>query len=252
MLALEPRHLGARPELLLDVVADLVRDHVCPGEVAGCAELRLHVPVEAEVQIDALVGGAVERADRRRRVAAPGGYGVAIQHNLGSLEAVPLIPHQRRPRVQGVREDVDAEGLQVALGILRGRDTAPVGSGRRRRRSEGAVDVEAARRRAAGQHLDHQEQDHSGDAEASGNRHAAAHREPAAPAAAADVDHVRAPALSAAPAHGVPLPRAAGADAYGQSVWSTARMLPAGSLNQAIEGPRGSREIPFASCSKPS
>lgn len=33
---------------------------------------------------------------------------------------------------------------------------------------------------------------------------------------------------------------------------STASMLPAGSLNQAMAGPRSSRAIPFSSCSKPS
>ena len=38
----------------------------------------------------------------------------------------------------------------------------------------------------------------------------------------------------------------------GQPPWSTDRMLPAGSLNQAIFGPSLSREIPRASCSMPS
>ncbi len=73
VVAAEPVDLAARPGQVLDVVADLVGDHVGPGEVAGGAELALHVLVEAEVEVDALVGGAVERPDGGGGAAAAAG-----------------------------------------------------------------------------------------------------------------------------------------------------------------------------------
>ena len=57
-------------ELLLDVVADLVGDHVGLGEVAGRAEALAQLVEEAEVDVDLLVERAVEGAGRRARLAA--------------------------------------------------------------------------------------------------------------------------------------------------------------------------------------
>ena len=51
-------------EQVLDVVAVLVGDHVGLGERAAAgAEARAQFVVEVEVDVDGLVGGAVERAD---------------------------------------------------------------------------------------------------------------------------------------------------------------------------------------------
>ena len=48
---------GQDAEEVLHVVADLVRDHVGLGEVAGRAELALELVVEGEVDIELLVAG---------------------------------------------------------------------------------------------------------------------------------------------------------------------------------------------------
>ena len=49
-------------EQVLHMVANLMRDHIGLGEIARCAELVLHVLVEGEVDVDLLVGRAIERA----------------------------------------------------------------------------------------------------------------------------------------------------------------------------------------------
>jgi hypothetical protein len=106
-------------------------------------------------------------------------------------------------------EDVRAELLEVALGVLRGWDAARVARGRLGRLAELAVHGERATRSAAEQ-LDREEQDDADHPGAAGQRHARAHAEPAAAhPAAAGVDHVRAAALSSSPAHVIPLPRRA-------------------------------------------
>ena len=68
--------LAADAEQVLHVVADLVGDHVGLGEVAGRAEAVAQLLVEAEVDVDLLVGRAVERPHRglrrsRSRSASP-------------------------------------------------------------------------------------------------------------------------------------------------------------------------------------
>ena len=83
--------LAARAEQLLHVVADLVRDHVRPREVAARLQLALHVAVEGEVEVDVLVGRAVERPDGGAGRAAAGVDAVAVEHELGALVALALL-----------------------------------------------------------------------------------------------------------------------------------------------------------------
>src|SRR2546430_11427392 len=49
-------------EKLLNVMSDLVGDHVCLREIAGGAESIAHRVEESEVEIDLLVDGTVERS----------------------------------------------------------------------------------------------------------------------------------------------------------------------------------------------
>ncbi len=72
-LADPPLHgldLGVDAQQVLDVVADLVGDHVGLGEIAGRAEALFELVVEAEVDIELVVGGAVEGAHCRAGHAA--------------------------------------------------------------------------------------------------------------------------------------------------------------------------------------
>ena len=73
-------HLVRDAHQMLHVVADFVRDDVGLGEFAGCVETLAEVAVEGEVDIDALVGRAVERSHRRLAGAAGGRCGAGEQH----------------------------------------------------------------------------------------------------------------------------------------------------------------------------
>ena len=94
-----------RAQQVLDVVAVLVGDHVGLGERAALrAEARAQLVVEAQVDVDRLVGRAVERADGRGRAAAAG-------RRLAAEEA------RRR----------------LAVAVERARSSSPAPSSRRRR-----------------------------------------------------------------------------------------------------------------------
>ena len=167
-------------------MADLVRDHVRPGEVTAGAELVLQVAVEAEVQVDAPVGGAVERPDGGRGRAAAGVHAAPEQHELRSLVALTGPIEDLLPGLLGVREDVGAEVLEIPLRVLRRRDRHRL-AGRGPAAAEAAVHVE--RGAAAAEELDRQHHQDAHQPEAAADP---AHRHAAEPAAArsAPVDHV--------------------------------------------------------------
>src|SRR5829696_5739836 len=192
--AADPLDLRAGAELVLDVVADLVRDHVGPCEVAARLELALHVAIEGEVQVDMPVGRAVERTDRGARRPAAGVDAVAVEHQLRALVVAALIGERALPGRLDAVEHIDGEVLQVLLGVLAGRDRLAARCARRG--VEAGRDVEPAG--APAQELDRDEDDHAHDAEAAADwqRPTAA----TAPAAAAHVDHVGR-RCSASPAH---------------------------------------------------
>ena len=78
-------HLVGDAEQVLHVVAHLMRDHIGLGEIAGRAELVLHVLVEGEVDVDLLVARAIERAHGRLRHAAGRLHEAGEQHELRLL-----------------------------------------------------------------------------------------------------------------------------------------------------------------------
>ena len=65
-------HLRLGAEQVLDVVAVLVGQHVRLGELALGAELVGELLVEGQVDVDLVVGRAVERADAGVGLAAAG------------------------------------------------------------------------------------------------------------------------------------------------------------------------------------
>ena len=198
----EPVDLGARSGLPLDVMSHLVGDHVCPGEVAGRAELPLHVLVEAQVEIDALVARAVERADRGGRAAATVGLdGARVEDELRGVIGIAAGRERALPDVLGVVEDVAGEILEIGLGVLAGRKRLRVVGARRR-----SAEAERARKLeppgAAAAAADQVDPDHdhdddqpcnaadAGDAARDRELRAAPSRRPLR--GAADVDHVAA------------------------------------------------------------
>ena len=95
-------------ELVLHVVPDLVRDHVGFGELAGivvvtAAEFSLQVLKKRGVQIDALIGRAVERAHGRARQAAAALLGAAEQAKLRRMIGAAAGREDFFPSVFGAR-----------------------------------------------------------------------------------------------------------------------------------------------------
>src|SRR5215207_6319063 len=181
--AADPLDLRAGSQLLLDVVADLVRDHVRPGEVAARLQLALHVAVEREVQVDIPVFRAVERTDGGSRRPAAGVDALAVEHELCARVVAALVGERALPGRLDVVEHVGGELLQVPLRVLTGRDR--LAARRARRGVEAGGDVESAG--VAAQELDRDEDDHAHDPQAAADRQ---RRAAAAAAAAAHVDHI--------------------------------------------------------------
>ncbi len=100
------------------MVADLVRDDVGLREVARRAEARLQLVVEGEVDVDLLVGGAVEGADRG--AGAPAGRAGLPREDLQRRLAVlaPAAAEDVVPHVLGRAEHLPDE-LRLLVGPLR-------------------------------------------------------------------------------------------------------------------------------------
>ena len=183
-LPAQPVDLRLGAQLLLHVVAELVGDHVRPREVAGRAELGLHVAIEGEVHVGPLVGRAVERPHLAAGRAAAGPHALAEEHELGALVAIAGAREDVLPGVLRAGEDVGAEVPEVALRVLRRVDRR--GLRRLGAAVERGVDREApARAASAAEQLDGQEDDDPGHAEPAAHLAAAAARQAHAPAAAA-------------------------------------------------------------------
>ena len=105
------RHLLRDAELVLDVVADLMRDDVGPGEVTGRAEALLQLLEERQVEVHLAVARAVERSDRGVGHPARGVDGVPEEHQLGRRVAAPHLVEEPAPGVLGVAEHLGHELL---------------------------------------------------------------------------------------------------------------------------------------------
>src|SRR4029078_12829123 len=89
-------------------------------------ELRLHVAIEDEVQVDPLVLRAVEGSDRGGGDAAARRDPVAVEDELGVPIRPPLPLERVLPRRLGAGEDEGAEVLEVAIRVLPRGDAAPL------------------------------------------------------------------------------------------------------------------------------
>ncbi len=189
-------------EEVLDVVAELVRDHVGPREVAGGAELLLQLVEEGEVEIDLAVAGTVERADRRRRRPAGGLRAIVEEDDHRRLVRRAALGEDLRPgRVDLARDDVD-ELSGVVLGNVI--DSCAAG-GRLRQLARARVDPEAAAStwEAADQQVDDEQEDQTDPAAARlAEREREGHAAADAACAAAVLDPAR--SRTSAPLHDKP------------------------------------------------
>src|SRR5262249_26183212 len=120
-LLLHLLHLGQDPEHVLDVVTDLVGDHVGLRELAclaaAAAEAVLQVAEERRVEIDALVAGTVERPHGGLRHAAARLLGDARIHDqLGRTVGLVAALEDLLPAVLHVAEHGGDELPFLVLG----------------------------------------------------------------------------------------------------------------------------------------
>ena len=154
------------------MVSELVGDDVLRRQVARRAELVLQLHEEVEVDVQPLVGRAVERPGLRRSLAAPGAGRAGEEHHHGVL--VGLAERRRvlgGPEVLGVVVGA-AQGL-FELRLARPVAGAALGLPLVRRRQLGAVAVAVQQ---AGQEDDRR--DHQQAEQAAAGLHRESHRRP--------------------------------------------------------------------------
>src|SRR5438874_902726 len=126
-------HAIRDPELLLDVMADLVGDHVRLREIAGGTEPLAPRAEEVQVEIDLLVWRTVERPGGGSGDAAGGLHRAVEEHQPGISILAPHAAEQRAPGVLGVGEHRRHEVTQVVVAARRSRRRGRLLRGRRRR-----------------------------------------------------------------------------------------------------------------------
>src|SRR5690606_25228618 len=97
-------HLLHCAQEVLDVLADLVRDHVGLGEIPARAEALAQHLVEAEIDVDGFVRGTVEGAGRGAPHAARGGRRAGVEDELPRPVARSRAREHRLPCVLGARQ----------------------------------------------------------------------------------------------------------------------------------------------------
>ena len=144
----------ARTEQILDVVTELVRDHVGLREIARGTKARGEILEEAEIEIDLVVRRTVERSGRTFSGATPRLRCVTEQHHLRHLVATAqeLLPGGLRV----ARDSVDHVGHP--LFVRRGLKFATL-LVRLRRRQASAVAEQREKVRAGRPTEHHQEHD---------------------------------------------------------------------------------------------
>ena len=100
---------------VFDVVAHLMRDDVCIGEIAVRAELLLHRREEGKVDIEFLVGRAVEGAHGRLPLAAAGRSRARVEHEGRGLIGLSHLLEHLRPDILRRGEDLLGEGGELLL-----------------------------------------------------------------------------------------------------------------------------------------
>ncbi len=110
------RDLARDTEQVLHVMADLVGDHVGLRELARRMEALGELVEEREVDIDALVGRAIERPHRRLTLAAGGLRGIAEQHQTRLLVLPAHLLEEVAPHVLGALQHPRDETLFRVVG----------------------------------------------------------------------------------------------------------------------------------------
>src|SRR5947209_7643950 len=137
VLLLQTFDLVADPQQLLHVMAELVGDDVGLRELARRAEAVAQLAVEAEVDVDLLIGRTVEGAHGGLGKAAAGAYGVGEEDEPGVPVGLSRFREDLGPGLLVVVED---EGDELDELVLLGRGRSRRGLGRRTARRASAAD----------------------------------------------------------------------------------------------------------------
>ncbi len=228
-------HLVGQAQEMLDVVADLVGQHVRLREVPGRAESAPQLVIEREVDVDLAVLRAVEGAGRGLGDPAAGARASGEEHQVGALVVAPHLLKLPRP---GVLHVVEHERDEVRALLLRRRCLARRGRRRAsvRRGGDVAAPVQQGEEVLPEDQAQHQQDHRAAQADA------AADPEPAATgrSLAAAVLDVVAPVPSRPPHGGLPSP-------------GPARPRPRPARRARCgwrRGPRASRPLPGPRCSR--
>ena len=135
--------LGVDAQHVLDVVAQLVGQHVGLGEVAGRPEAVGQLPEEGEVDVGLRVDRAVEGPGGRGGGAAAGLHAVPEQDQLGVRVVLACVVEVAAPEPLDVVEDERHEVHGVGVGVVgRVERILPCrGPARRRELAEDVIDV---------------------------------------------------------------------------------------------------------------
>ncbi len=110
-------HLIHDAEQLLHVMADLMGEDIGLGEVALHLEAVLQLLIEAEVDINFLVVGAIEGTHGRHPRPAGRAHRAAEQDELGIAVILAILLEDVLPNVLGVGEDDGHELLEIVLAV---------------------------------------------------------------------------------------------------------------------------------------
>src|ERR1035441_8924643 len=113
-------HFLLDPNQFLDVVADLMREHIGLRKLARSSEALLQFIVEAQIDVHLLITGTVERPARRLRHTASGIDAVAEKHQLGVPVLDALGAEDLGPSLLRIVEHEGDELHQRLLSLIAG------------------------------------------------------------------------------------------------------------------------------------
>jgi hypothetical protein len=103
-------HLLRHAEQGLDMVADLMGNHIGLGEIAGDRKARGHFIEELQIEIHLPVARAIERTDRRIGEAAGRADATAKEHQRRVAILLAGLLEQRAPSIFGIAQNRLNEG----------------------------------------------------------------------------------------------------------------------------------------------
>ena len=110
--------LAQDAELVLHMVAHLMGDDIGVSEVAVSAKFFLHVLEKLQVDVNTLVGGAIERTAGRSRIATARVDGIAEDDELRGLVGLAHLAELFGPHILGAGKNLACEHPEVGFPLF--------------------------------------------------------------------------------------------------------------------------------------